>query len=156
LSDINYDMPGTPATFHDPCVRQLTIADLDLLNTAPAELQGTFWNSNRDLLENSFAAGAIIGGRLVATACCSSLTCRYADIGVNTLPEYRNRGFATAAASLTARAIHDAGRTPVWSTGGHNLTSQRIAAKLGFTEVLRETYVLLENSPGFSNGKDTP
>jgi hypothetical protein len=156
LADINYEMSGIPASFHDPFVRLLTLADLDLLDTSPAELQGTFWHSNQALLENSFAAGAIIDGRLVATACCSSLTQCYADIGVNTLPEFRNRGFATAAAFLVARAIHDAGRTPVWSTGGHNLTSQRIAAKLGFTEVIRETYILLENSPGFSNGKDTP
>lgn len=156
LADINYQMPGIPPSFHCPSVRLLSITDLELLNSAPVELQGSFWQSNRSLLENSFAAGAIIGGRLVATACCSSLSRCYADIGVNTLPGFRNRGFAAAASSLVARAIHDAGRTPVWSTGGHNLTSQRIAAKLGFVEVLRETYILLESSPGFANGKEQP
>lgn len=153
LTDINYQMPGKPPSFHNTSVRRLTLADLELLDAAPAELQGSFWGSNRDLLEHSFAAGAITDGRLVATACCSSLSHRYADIGINTLPDSRNRGFATAAASLVARAIYEAGRTPVWSTGEHNIVSQHIAAKLGFVEVLREIYILLESSPGFNNGQ---
>ena len=71
-------------------------------------------------------------------------TAKHADIGVSTLPEYHGRGFATAAASLVARRVQEAGQTPVWSTGEDNLPSRRIAEKLGFTEEDRRVYVIVD------------
>ena len=55
---------------------------------------------------------------------------------------WRGRGFATAAACLVSQAVQAVGLTPVWSTGEDNYASQRIAEKLGFTQIVRRTYVI--------------
>jgi hypothetical protein len=156
LTDINYQLPGSPPDFSNPVVRRLTVSDLELLESAPPELRGSLWENTRTLLTEGIVAGAIIDGRIVATAVVSSFSDRYADIGINTLPGFRRRGFAIDAASIIAGAVQEIDKTPVWSTGETNIASRRIAEKLGFVEVLRRAYVMLESSPSFVNGKDTP
>ncbi|MDQ3655635.1 MAG: GNAT family N-acetyltransferase, partial [Chloroflexota bacterium] len=64
------------------------------------------------------------------------------DIGVATLDRWRRQGLATAAAAQVAGAIQRDGRIPVWSCGGHNAASLAIAARLGFREVARRTYLV--------------
>ena len=81
-------------------------------------------------------------GRIVGTAQTSAITDRYADIGVSTDERWRERGFATAAASIVARRVQETGRTPVWSCGEDNMASLGVARKLGFEEVSRLVYVI--------------
>lgn len=66
-------------------------------------------------------------GEIVAIAHTSARTERHADIGVVTLREWRGCGFATAAASIVAKRVQEAGQIPVWSAGGDNIASLRIA-----------------------------
>ena len=51
--------------------------------------------------------------------------------------------------STATRDVPSATRIPVWSCGGTNLASLRIAARLGFTEVSRRVYLIpdLEADP---------
>jgi predicted GNAT family acetyltransferase len=132
-------VPPEPA--HVPA-RRLTLADMDLLALAEVELARIGFRSFEELLAEGCIAGTILDGRLVATAHTTALTDRYADIGVATLAAYRNRGFATAAASLVARQVLQSGRTPVWSAGQDNHPSLRVAEKLGFREVSRRVYLI--------------
>lgn len=155
LDDINYVLPGQVPTLPNPAVRRFAIEDLKLLESLTSELRSGFWGSTHALLTQGIAAGAISEGHVVSIALVSVVSERYADIGVYTLPDFRGRGFATAAASIVARLVKGIGKTPIWSTGEHNIPSQRIAEKLGFVEILRRTYVVLENSPSFTNAKDT-
>ena len=74
----------------------------------------------------------------------AALTLLHADIGVATLEGWCGRNFASAAAALVAQQVQATGRTPVWSTGEDNLASQRVAQKLGFAEVGRRTYAIVE------------
>ena len=69
---------------------------------------------------------------------------RYVDIGVYVLENYRRRGLATAAASLVARSVQSDALIPVWSCGSHNIPSLKLAQKLGFIEVSRRTYVVID------------
>jgi RimJ/RimL family protein N-acetyltransferase len=69
---------------------------------------------------------------------------RYVDIGVHVLENYRRRGLATAAASLVTGSVQSEGLIPVWSCGSHNLPSLKLARKLGFFEVSRRTYVIIQ------------
>ncbi len=156
LADINYELHDLPPAFSNPAVRRLTVSDLGLLESAPTELRSSFWENTRELLTEGIVAGAIIDNRIVATAIVSSFSDRYADIGITTLPDFRRRGFTIAAASIVARAVQEIDKIPVWSTGETNIASRRIAEKLGFVEVIRRVYIMLESSPGFVNGKDTP
>jgi len=99
-------------------------------------------------LSESIVACAIVDGEIVATALSSGRSERYADVGVYTRQEYRGRGLSTAAAALVARQLQARGLLPIWSTGGHNSASLRVAHKLGFAEVGRRQYVILEAGSG--------
>jgi hypothetical protein len=123
-------------------VRLLTPADCALLVDAPPLLRGAGFGSIDDLLAHGFAAAALVGDAIVSLAHTSARADDYADIGVGTLPAWRGRGLATAAAALVTRAVQAAGQVPVWSTGEDNLASLRMARKLRFREVARRVYII--------------
>ncbi len=132
------------SAFHNAAVRQLALADLGLLESAPSEFSVSVWGSPRALLSEGTVACAIVAQKIVASAFTVACSERYADIGVYTHKDFRRRGFATAAASMVARRVQEAGLTPVWGAGENNIPSLQVAHKLGFTEVSRRTYVILE------------
>ncbi len=138
--DVYHTLTGAAIGFEDTAVRPLTPADLPLLETAPPEIRG---HDPRRMLTDMFA-GAIVDGRIVAIAQNYALSPRYGDVGVATLPDYRRQGLATAAASLVIQWVVENGRIPVWSCGEDNAASLRVAQKLGFQEVSRRVYLILE------------
>jgi len=144
--DLYFALTTPVKRFEKECVRQLSIEDLALLEASPEFARAAGFGGPRQLLEESFMACGIIDGKIVASAQAYARSERYADIGVVTLPEYRGRGFATAAASIVAQRLQEAGEIPLWSTGEDNYASQRIAQKLGFTEAGRRVYVIVEEN----------
>jgi ribosomal protein S18 acetylase RimI-like enzyme len=142
--DVYYALNTPVKSFANGHVRQLTLEDLPLLEAAREEMRATGFGGARPVLENGFVACAVVDNEVVAIAQSYARTEKYADVGVATLPEYRGRGFATAAASIVARRLREAGQTPVWSTGEDNSASRRVAEKLGFTEAGRRAYVIVE------------
>ena len=135
------DQPVTALTH--PSVRRLTADDLPLLEAATAELRMHGWRfgSAAALLEEGFAAGAVVDDWLVSVAFTSARADRHSEVGVVTAQPWRGRGFSTAAAALVCADIQRAGQTPVWSTSEDNLASRRVGDKLGFVEVSRRVYV---------------
>ena len=138
--DVYHAMTRPAPIIDHPSVREITRADMGLLQAAGVDGAG-FRGGLSALVEQGTIVGAVVGGRIVATAQTAAITTRYADIGVATEERWRGRGLATAAASIVARRIKETGRTPVWSCGEDNLASLRVARKLGFEEVSRLTYV---------------
>ncbi len=143
LPDLYHTLSRPAATFTHTAARLLTPADLPLLEAAPAALRPAGFGNLRAQLAEGINAGAIVNGQLVAIATTYARSERHADIGVATLEDWRGRGYATACASLVAGRFQRGGQIPVWSTGEDNQASRRVAGKLGFTEVLRRTYVIL-------------
>jgi hypothetical protein len=123
-------------------VRLLTLEDVPRLAKAPAEIQGNGYKTHEAMVTEGIAAGAVVDGTIVAIAHTYAETDLHADIGVSTLEQWRERGFATAAASLVAQEIQAGGKVPAWSCGEDNFVSLRVAKKLGFTEIGRRTYVI--------------
>ena len=123
-------------------VRRLALEDTDVLAKAPAEVQGNGYKTHEAMLTDGIAAGAVVDGNIVAIAHTYAENDLHADIGVSTVAQWREKGFATAAASLVAEEIQARGKVPVWSCGEDNTASLRVAQKLGFTEVGRRTYVI--------------
>ena len=128
--------------YPNPAVRLLTLEDVARLAKVPAEVQGNGYKTHTAMLTDGIAAGAIVDDNIVAIAHTYAETCLHTDIGVSTLEQWREKGFATTAASLVAQEIQASGKVPVWSCGESNTASLRVAQKLGFIEVGRRTYVI--------------
>ncbi len=143
LGEIYYVLPRPVAVREHSAVRRLTLADLPLIEASADALEMTNWRyeSATALLTESFAAGAMIDGRLVAIAFAGARAKQHAEVGVVTAEPWRGRGFSTAAAALVCADLQAAGQLPVWSTSAENLASQRVGAKLGFVEVSRRVYI---------------
>lgn len=135
------------AIFRHNDVRSLAKEDINLLKSAPEQLRGAGFESTEALLADGIVACAVIDGEIVAIAHVAAFTDRHAEIGVHTNKEHRCRGYSTAAASIVAGEIQEAGRIPVWSTGEDNIPSLRVAEKLGFQEVSRKFYVIPGRGP---------
>ena len=75
---------------------------------------------------------AVVQDGHAVTVCFSSRIPSVADeAGVNTLADYRGRGYAAAAVASWANAIRALGRIPLYSTSWDNIASQAVARKLG-------------------------
>jgi hypothetical protein len=57
------------------------------------------------------------------------------DISIDTLVEYRNRGYAGLSVAYLVEHMRERGKQPVWGAEDKNMASMRLAAKLGFTVV---------------------
>jgi RimJ/RimL family protein N-acetyltransferase len=145
LDDIYHIPRGQVLSFENESIRRLVLSDLPALEALPREAQPVgFWGHLRASLTEGLVAGAIVEGKIAATSFVAARGQRYADIGVYALENHRRRGLATAAASLVARSVQSDGLIPVWSCGSHNLPSLKLARKLGFVDVSRRTYVIIE------------
>lgn len=90
-----------------------------------------------DMIKESACAGAFEDGRLVS--CTDAPGMPYMagevhEIGINTLPGFRKKGYAQAACAQCIQNITEKGKCPIWSTGSDNAASQRLAEKLGFVK----------------------
>ena len=109
--------------------------------TADLGMDGWRFGSAAALLEEGFAAGAVVDGQLVSVAFTSARAGRHSEVGVVTTEPWRGRGFSTSAAALICAYIQSAGQTAVWSTSKDNVASRRVGDKLGFVEVSRRLYI---------------
>ncbi|MHA2314088.1 MAG: GNAT family N-acetyltransferase [Candidatus Hermodarchaeia archaeon] len=142
--DFYYTLLKPVMQFRHKYVRRLRLEDLSLLESAPREFQGHGYDSPRGLLEDGVVACGIVSGEVVSIAHTAGHTKKFADIGVITREDWRNKGLASAAASIVAEVLQEKGITPVWSASDDNLPSVRIAQKLGFSKVSQRQYVILE------------
>ena len=140
--DVYHTLTHPTVEHAHPDVRRLTVDDRALFDGVPDDLKPGIRGDVELMLREGFVAGAVVDDRIVSVAHTNATTARYADIGVFTHEDCRNRGYSTASAAIVAEAIRESGRTPVWSCGEDNLASLRVAAKLGFNEVSRRTYVI--------------
>jgi hypothetical protein len=144
LDDVHHTLDRPAIRSGRPGVRSLNRDDLDLLASAPGEIRelALGFGAIDGLFAEGVAAGAVVGGVLVALACTTAQSLRHADVSVVTAGPWRGQGLATACASLVADGVRRAGRVPVWSAGEQNAASLRVARKLGFEEVGRRAYII--------------
>ena len=87
--------------------------------------------SNRKNLD-VLGIGAYDNDRLIGFAACSADCDEMWQIGVDVLPEYRQKGIASALTSKLAREILNRGKVPFYCSAWSNIRSARNAAKSGF------------------------
>jgi RimJ/RimL family protein N-acetyltransferase len=117
-------------------------AEARLLTPNEAEFYAEFaddFHDAPDCLDRNAREGpiavAIIDGRVVSAVEANVRTKRHANLTADTLAAFRNRGLCIAAASVAAQAVQAMSLRPVWSCHETNAASQRVARKVGFTEV---------------------
>lgn len=93
------------------------------------------WTSEEwtELLDGKLGPWAFVmdGDRVVSMCHSARLTELGAEAGTWTDPDYRGRGYAAAATSAWAAQLAPSGRTLFYSTWADNVSSQRVAARLG-------------------------
>jgi RimJ/RimL family protein N-acetyltransferase len=111
-----------PASGHE--VVRVTTADDDLVRPVFPVLAD-------DLPWRQPCLAIVADGRLASLCCSARNTPIAAEAGVDTLEEFRGRGYAPAVVSAWARAVREEGRIPLYSTSWDNLASRSVARKLG-------------------------
>lgn len=91
-----------------------------------------FWNSSGEFLEKGKGYCIVNSGNIAAWAFSAAVSNSEIDIGIETSENYRNRGFAAAAAKMMIKYAFDAGKSPVWACHCNNAASKRLAEKIGF------------------------
>lgn len=85
-------------------------------------------------------AVAKCGNEIAGVAAASADSDSLWQIGVDTLPDYRNRGIGKALVDTVTKVIFKAGRIPYYSTPIANLASRNIASALGYKPAWVELY----------------
>ena len=76
--------------------------------------------------------GAYDGEKLIGLAGCSADCDMMWQIGIDVLPEYRNKGIASALTSRLALEVLERGKVPFYCTAWSNIPSVRNGIKSGF------------------------
>ncbi|MCL2833194.1 MAG: GNAT family N-acetyltransferase [Treponema sp.] len=76
-------------------------------------------------------AGLIIEGRLVSQCRSVRRSPKAHEAGLETLPDYRGRGYAAIVTAGWAAAVRDLGALPFYTTSWNNTGSRSVARKLG-------------------------
>ena len=97
-----------------------------------------FWKPG-DSLENNMHPlfGVVVAGRLLCLAHSSRRTPEACELGIETLPEARRKGYALAATILWAHAVAQEGLVPIYSAFAENTPSLRLADASGYRPFAR-------------------
>ncbi len=118
-------------------IRPVTAADS--LDHLPDEL--------REELEYARLRTRVLAGRIDALAVSFAYvvaSTAHADMSIDTLADYRQRGIASAVAVARVDEVVAIGKTPVWGAVESNQASLRLAARLGFRRRAGTLYVAEE------------
>ena len=80
-------------------------------------------------------AATVVENQPVSFCYAGSLTESLWDVAIDTLSEYRGKGYAALCAAHMIRHMQTEGRKPVWQAEEDNPASWRLANKLGFVPV---------------------
>ena len=89
--------------------------------------------------------GVVTAGRLLSLAHSSRRTKEACELGIDTVPEARRKGYALAATIVWTRAVMQEGLVPLYSALAENTASLRLAAAAGYRVFARAAVV--EESP---------
>lgn len=90
------------------------------------------------MAEKRFCCGFFLDNTLVSCTDAPDMPYmndKIAEIGVNTLPDFYGKGFATECCKKCISNILENDLCPIWSTSSDNLASQALAEKIGFEKV---------------------
>ena len=90
------------------------------------------WPSLDVFYRNGSGVAAVVDGAVVCWCTAEYVSSTACGIGIETVPEHRNKGIGTAAAARFLSQALERGIRPHWECGEANKASVRVAEKLGF------------------------
>lgn len=105
-------------------IEPVAIEDLELLSA-------TFGGSVESWIDCAPCLAIMEDGQPVSACFSARTSSRASEAGVETLPAYRRRGYASAVTAAWAYHVRAAGRIPLYSTSWDNLASRHVARRLG-------------------------
>lgn len=111
-------------------LRAMGAADFDIPRASV--VPSAFWRNAAQFLAHGGGWCLEQDGRPAAFAFTSYRFDHELEIGVETMPEHRGKGYALVVAAAMVQAALAAGLTPVWSCRQENVASVRLAERLGF------------------------
>ena len=129
-------LPEVPAG----AVRLLTPAEVEAMDHTPADLKEELI----DAAKYSPVTATCVERLPVSFCYAGSRTESLWDVSIDTLAEYRNRGYAALCVAFLIEYFRHQGLAPVWGALESNVPSIMLAAKLGFTPV--DQLVVFETS----------
>ena len=115
--------------------RILGAEDADLINDFEAASALYFLAPHR-----APCIGVVVDGRLVSIAHSSRQTPAACELGIDTLPEARRRGYAAAATTLWTAMVQQKGLIPIYSAFASNIASLRLAKATGYVPCIDGVY----------------
>lgn len=90
-----------------------------------------------EMAQENMCIGVYVDGRIVSCTDAPGMPYmeeQVQEIGINTLKDYRGKGYASMACARCIREMTDRHKVPMWSTSTDNTASRRLAGKTGFAE----------------------
>jgi RimJ/RimL family protein N-acetyltransferase len=84
--------------------------------------------------------GVVVDGRLMSIAHSSRQTPAACELGIDTLPEARRRGYAAAATTLWTAIVQQKGLVPIYSAFAWNTASLQLARAAGYIPRINGVY----------------
>jgi len=101
---------------------------------------------NTDQIRRDVLAVCLFNGSSIAgIAGASNDSERFWQIGIDIMPEYRNKGLATEIVSKITKEILMRGAIPYYGTWWSNIASRKVAKKCGYFPAWAETYAVDNN-----------
>lgn len=91
-----------------------------------------------DITKSELSYGISLGNKLVSVTDAPSMPYmedKVQEIGINTLLEYRGKGFAQSVSLAAIKSIIEKGMCPQWSCYISNTASEKLAYKIGFKKL---------------------
>lgn len=108
-------------------------------------IPSNFWNNADDFLKNGVGFSLLFDGRLACTAFSAFLMDNKLELGMETIPEYRGKGFAQYTCSQLIDYCLENDYEPIWACRLENIGSFQLAEKLGFEPTIQIPYYRLSD-----------
>lgn len=104
-----------------------------------------FWDSAEDFSKNGIGFSLFTNNKLATTAYSAYIHDDELELGMETIPEFRGKGFAQYTCSALIDYCIENNFEPIWACRLENIGSYKLAVKLGFEPALTLPYYRLSN-----------
>ena len=102
------------------------------------------YGSKEEFLKKAWGFYAVDNGKVCAESEGAFMSGGYAEMGIYTFEEYRNRGFAYALCLRTIQELENKGIKAIWACDKANVESDRLAQRLGYVNPVEYEFIYLE------------